>query len=288
MVEILARVRALGREASLDVLAATKDLYAPYHAREPYTGVAVQRDVPYGPAPRQRLDTFTASPTGKRPVLLFVHGGGFVAGDKSRPDSPYHDNIALWAVRNDMVGVLATYRLAPDSQWPSGTDDIAAAVAWVRANAATLGADPDAIFVMGHSAGAVHVAGLVARTAPAGPEGMRGAILVGGPYDPLLADPAETAAYYGSDRERAAERSPVPGLLETHLPLLLAVAELDFPIIVRQAAALFAALCAHGDAPRFYQLAHHSHFSTTYHLGTDDNRFGAELVDFVQSTLHRA
>ena len=50
----------------------------------------------------------------------------FVAGDKSAPGTPYHDNVALWAARSGMVGVTMNYRLAPEHRWPSGAEDVGA------------------------------------------------------------------------------------------------------------------------------------------------------------------
>ncbi|MFX9688552.1 alpha/beta hydrolase, partial [Acinetobacter baumannii] len=81
----------------------------------------VERDVKYGPAERHLLDVFVPEKNpGARPVLIYVHGGGFVAGNKRPPNSPFYDNILLWAVNNGCVGVNTTYRLAPASPWPAG------------------------------------------------------------------------------------------------------------------------------------------------------------------------
>ena len=94
--------------------ARTAALYAPLQQKEPYAGVKVERDVKYGPADRNLLDVFTPETNASaRPVLIFIHGGGFVAGNKRNPGSPFYDNIMLWAVKNGFVGVNATYRLAP-------------------------------------------------------------------------------------------------------------------------------------------------------------------------------
>ena len=68
-----------------------------------------------------------------RPVLIYVHGGAFVGGDKrTTPTSPFYDNIMLWAVKNGFVGVNATYRLAPQAPWPAGAEDMASVVQWVH------------------------------------------------------------------------------------------------------------------------------------------------------------
>ena len=85
-------------------------LYAPLQEKEPYQGIKVTRDLKYGTDERHALDVFVPDPAGasRRPVLMFVHGGGFTDGDKRIPDSPFYDNIALFAARNGLVGVNAT------------------------------------------------------------------------------------------------------------------------------------------------------------------------------------
>jgi acetyl esterase/lipase len=114
----------------------TAQLYAPLQQKEPYHGVRVERDIKYGAADRNLLDVFTpeTTATSARPVLIFVHGGGFVAGNKRTGDSPFYDNIMLWAVKNGFVGVNTTYRLAPQSPWPAAAEDLGTAVKWVSDN----------------------------------------------------------------------------------------------------------------------------------------------------------
>jgi triacylglycerol lipase len=65
-------------------------LYAPLQQKEPYQGVRIERDVKYGPADRNLLDVFMPDQASSaRPVLIYVHGGGFTAGDKRAPGSPF-------------------------------------------------------------------------------------------------------------------------------------------------------------------------------------------------------
>lgn len=83
------------------------------------------------------------------PLLVFLHGGGFVLGDL---DS--HDGLCRLLCRRMGVLVLAVdYRLAPEHPWPAAPDDALAAWRWAVAHAAELGADPDRIGVGGDSAG---------------------------------------------------------------------------------------------------------------------------------------
>ena len=142
----------------------TSALYIPLHEKEPYAGVKIERDVKYGAAERNLLDVFMPEAnSAARPVLIFVHGGGFVRGDKAPPGSPFNDNVMVWAARSGMVGVNINYRLAPKDPWPAGSQDTAAAIAWVRAHIAEHGGDPDRVFIWGHSAGANHVADYISH-----------------------------------------------------------------------------------------------------------------------------
>ena len=229
--EIAAKLQELGRVIDPPKTAA---LYAPLQQKEPYPGVKVERDVKYGPADRNLLDVFVPETAASgRPVLIFVHGGAFTAGNKRGPNaSPFYDNIMLWAVKNGFVGVNTTYRLAPQSPWPAAAEDLAAAVKWVADNAASRGGDPARIYLMGHSAGAVHVASYVSHPEFHGVSGsgLAGAIMVSGLYN-IAADTVgePEKAYFGTDPSLYAERSPLRGLLATKLPLMIAAAELDPP-----------------------------------------------------------
>ncbi len=61
----------------------TAALYAPMQEKEPYKGVKTERDVKYGAADRHLLDVFMPETTSSaRPVLIYIHGGGFVGGNK--------------------------------------------------------------------------------------------------------------------------------------------------------------------------------------------------------------
>ena len=113
------------------------------------------RDLAYGADARNRLDVFRKADTQGAPVLVFVHGGGFVMGDKrtgARRRST--TTSATFAALQGWVGVTMTYRLAPAHQFPAGPEDLAAAVALAAsANVAQYGGDPDKIVLSGQSAG---------------------------------------------------------------------------------------------------------------------------------------
>jgi len=279
-------VTKLGPTLTTELLAQSQRLYAPYQEAEPYDGLLVSRDVAYGSQERQRLDAFRAEVAdAPQPALVFVHGGGFVGGDKHRPGSPFYDNIAVWAARNGLVGINMTYRLAPDHPWPAGAQDVGAVVRWIHENAAEFGIDPAAIVLMGQSAGATHVATYVANkdVQPAEGAGIAGAALVSGVYDLAIANPkAISTAYFGGDASLYSERSTIRGLTETNLPLLIAVAENDPAHFQQQSLRVIsAAFEKKRQLPRFLQMPGHNHITGVLHLGLADDRLGPELLSFI-------
>ena len=178
-------------------------------------GVTVTRDIQYGPADRNLLDMFVAEgASGSRPVLVFVHGGGFTGGNKSTPGSPFYDNVPLWAARNGLVGVNITYRLAPQHPWPAGPEDVGAALRWVADNISNYGGDPSKVVLFGHSAGATHAGTYAAMPQFHGPKGIgiAGLILTSGIYD-LTDFPVNDGyrSYIGDDTSLYAARSPIGG-----------------------------------------------------------------------------
>lgn len=100
---------------------------------------------------RHVLDVYRPDqPAGqKRPVIFWIHGGGWQAGDKS--DVGLKPAVAH---ERSMLFVAANYRLLPTVTMEELTDDVAAALGWVRRNIAEHGGDPDRIIIGGHSAGA--------------------------------------------------------------------------------------------------------------------------------------
>ena len=267
----------------------TRALYAPLHGPTPGADVQVARDIQYGPHPRNRLDIFTTGQPGAvaKPVFIYVHGGGFVRGDKQDPGTPFFGNIGAWAARHGLIGVNMTYRLAPEAVWPAGAEDVGAAVRWVRAHIAKFGGDPARITLMGHSAGATHVATYVAQLALHGADGhgLAGLIISSGIYD-VGAYPQNPNqdSYFGADRSLHAERAPLSGLPRSAVPLLLIHAELDPPAFGQQVETLREALTRAGRPPRIVRLAGHNHLSGIYSIGTADTAMSGAILDFIGGT----
>jgi triacylglycerol lipase len=285
--EVIARLRALDTAVTPQQAQQSWGLLTPYHDKAGYAAPRITRDLRYGDHPRHRLDIHAAGsdpggePASLAPVIVFVHGGGFVAGDKHTPGTPRYDLVGAWAARHGWVGVTMTHRLAPEFQWPAGAQDVAAAVAWLRANAASLGGDPGRIIVTGNSAGAAHVASYVAGHGGGSLDGVRGAALLSGIYQARAARPGEPEhAYYGPDP--GPETASLPGLLRSPVPLLFSVAERDGPAFHAAAASVVTAwLAEHGTTPHLVWVEGHNHMSTVGSLTIDEPALGVPLARFI-------
>ena len=111
----------------------------------------VKRDIPYAdPAQdRQVLDVYSPSHAKNLPVVFWIHGGGWQAGDKSsvqiKPQA---------FMDKGFVFVSTNYRLLPNVDMATIVRDIAKSIRWVHDHIAEYGGDPERLFIMGHSAGA--------------------------------------------------------------------------------------------------------------------------------------
>jgi len=286
--DIAEKIAKLGRVVDGPATAA---IYAPLQESEPYAGIKMARDVKYGPAERNIMDVFSAEVANGsrpvlRPVLMFMHGGSYIRGDKRRPGSPFYDNVMLWAARHGMVGVNLEYRLAPQNPWPAATEDLGTAVRFVADHIGSYGGSPDRVFLMGHSAGATHVATYVAHPEFHGRNGggLAGAMFSSGIYDLSKEEPSEgRVAYFGADLSRYAERSALPGLINSKIPFMISSAELDPLPMVGQFGLLKDAMCRspHG-CIRSVLLPKHSHMSESYSINTADTQLTGQILEFIE------
>lgn len=144
---------------------AARELLVPLWVRDPE--VETVSDIDYaGDGSRfHRLDIHRPRrPTEAAPVLLFVHGGAWVMGDKREQGRP----LMAYLARRGFVCVSANYRLSPKAAFPDHLVDCKLALAWIKSNIASYGGDPTWVATAGDSAGG-HLSALVALT-PGDPE----------------------------------------------------------------------------------------------------------------------
>ena len=254
-------------------------LYTPLQPKAPYAGITVTRDVATGSDPLQKIDVFEPSAkSAARPVMVFVHGGGFVRGDKAQTD-----NMLVWAVNHGMVGVDVDYRLAPKDPWPAGALDLKAAVAWTQAHIAEYGGDPSRIILWGHSAGANHVEDYVAHAELHGSEyaGVRGAIIMSPFYGPAVGP--QPNPYYGTDASLATEGPANARMVASPTPIYLVNAEYDPVFMLAYGESLDKALTSAGKAHGRQVLKDHGHLSEGLAVGTSD----VSLTGPLEAWLHK-
>ena len=118
------------------------------------------RDVEYWASPnadltKNRLDLFL--PAEKNfPTFVFVHGGEWIAGDKSLRvlGADIYGNIGRYFASQGVGVAVISYRLIPDTPWKSQIMDVARSVKWVSENIQKYHGNPKELFVGGHSSGA--------------------------------------------------------------------------------------------------------------------------------------
>jgi acetyl esterase/lipase len=257
--------------------ARTGALYTPLHAALKHDAVDVRRDQAYGPHERHRADAFLPGSAGtSRPVLVFVHGGGFSRGARSAAGQFYYDNIGYWAAERGLVGVTINYRLSPEFRYPSGAEDVDRVIAFIRERAREWGADPARIFLWGHSAGGAHVADYLVR---ADRPVVAGAILTSAVLTavPMWKD------YYGEDPAQYPRQSSLERLMQVPLPLLVNWAELDPPEFISDTEKLIAGRRAAARPTTGLRLPVHSHLSEAYAIGTADESLSGPILKFIEA-----
>lgn len=163
----------------------------------PTSTYRLERDLAYGDDPRQRLDVYLP-PRGASgaPLVVFFYGGNWTTGNRSD-----YRFVGESLASAGLIVVVADYRLSPQVQWTTILEDCARATGWAFAQAGRLGASPQRVYLMGHSAGAYNAAMLaldprwLARVQRQ-PGGLAGWIGLAGPYDFLpISDPDTRRAF---------------------------------------------------------------------------------------------
>lgn len=176
--DIAAKLKEIGRGVCP---AETAVLYRPLQPTAPYPGVKVERNVSFGPDPRNVVDIFSPEKGGgKRPVLIYVAGGAGNKIEQIPNGEAFYDNIMLWAVKNGMTGVNLQRRNGGGMAWDDPAKDIGLGVEWVRKNIANYKGNPNRVFIWAHSAGNPPVATYIGHPELYGPSGigLKGAILM--------------------------------------------------------------------------------------------------------------
>lgn len=158
-------LRSLGTSTK-DVMIPTFKIFDPLIRANADEIRSVKREsFSYGPLERQKIDVYSPPETsifcGRRPLLLFEYGGGLVQGHRTLPmfDGLVHANVgAFFALKFGYTVAIADYRLlSHGAQFPTGGEDVALALDWICENQPGPGREPIDLYIMGNSAGGIHV-----------------------------------------------------------------------------------------------------------------------------------
>ncbi len=192
---------------------------------------------------RHRLDIYRSrlAPPGRAPVMVYVHGGAWVIGDKREQGKPMMYEL----VARGWVCVAINYRLSPKATWPDHIVDAKRAVAWVKEHIAEYGGDPSFIAVSGGSAGG-HLCSLLALSEgdPAFQPGFEEADTSVQACVPFYGVMDLTGSPEGSARFG-------PGLLKMLQKTVMKTKESEHPEVFEQASPTYR---VHAGAPPFFVL----------------------------------
>ncbi|WP_414719048.1 alpha/beta hydrolase [Variovorax sp.] len=286
---LTARLREIGTRWQQDIRAAgdrTKALYEPLLAAACAVpdGVQCERDVAYGPHPRQVLDVYRTAGARQAPVIVFVHGGAFVRGAKDTSEQMW-GNVLRWFARQGCVGVNVEYRLAHEAPHPGGAQDVALACDWVARNIEAHGGDPRRVCLIGHSAGGTHAAAYACDPLLGLAPRIRALVLVSArlraDVRPDNPNADGVRAYYGGNEGALERLSPTAHAASLRLPLLVVNAQYENPwldVYGLEFALLVAR--ARGQAPLHIAMADHNHISVMAHFNSGESWLGEQILDF--------
>jgi len=286
-----ARLAALGLVA---LLAACDGDMRAYFAKDV---VRVDDDVTYvagSDNPRQRLDLYRPRAAKGFPVVVFVHGGYWVAQDKDyfAPVVGLYGNVGYALARRGIGVVVINYRLVPDVTFDEQLGDVMAALRWTFENVRDYGGDASKVVLAGHSAGG-HMAALAAfdrrRMERAGidPARVRGYAPLSPIFDleDMAAHPPEegfddrvTKPVFG---EGLAKHSPRTYFDRGIAPMFVAMGDADEPYLVTQIPRAVKELQAMGAPVTLLTLAGHTHADVVTRFDTEGDALAEPLADFV-------
>ncbi|WP_158881770.1 alpha/beta hydrolase [Rhodanobacter sp. L36] len=213
-------------------------LFSGFNATASKAGVVVQRDIVFDAEHHLALDIYRPANASHAPVVVFFFGGSWKSGKRG-----WYAWVGETLAQRGMVVVIPDYRLWPAVKLDGFMQDGARAVAWVHAHAGDYGGDTDALFVMGHSAGA-HIGALLATDAHwlaavgMRPRQLAGFIGLAGPYDFLPLKDADYIDMFGSTHDAQLRSQPVHFVDGDEPPMLLMQGTTDKIVWPRNAESL--------------------------------------------------
>lgn len=263
-------------------------------------GETVQKDIPYAQPTQERqfLDVYAPDNAKDLPVVFWIHGGGWQAGDKSSIQSK-----PQWFLQQGFVFVSTNYRLLPNVTMETIVEDVAKSLGWVHKNISRYGGDPNKIYVMGHSAGAQLAALICTDDRYLKSEGvpfssLKGCVPVDGDtYDiPAIIETAETRRRvhkqpqakfghrekFGNDPSKHVNFSAVThAKKDKGIPPFLIMYVASHPDNTAQAQRLDSSLREAGVGSKLYGAKDSEHSKINNDIGTPNDPGSSAILEFV-------
>ena len=236
-------------------------------------------DISYGEEQKQKLDLYLPQGKPAGPIFIFIHGGGFVEGDRA-----HYGYVARPLALHGIMTVVMSYRLSPD-HYPEQVHDVLAVLGWVYRNIADYGGDASQIYIGGHSAGAILSAFVsVDRswlTAVSLPEDLiKGYVPISGPYD--LRKPGGFVDNYLPDGSSRAEASPVLNIHDLSAKAVVAVGSLE-KAYLESSKTFVDVIREKGGSAELLVLEGMAHDTTALSAGDKDGPLVAALIELIMS-----
>ena len=238
-------------------------------------------DLAYGDDPKQRLDLYL--PEGEvsgAPVFLFLHGGGFREGDKA-----HYGSVAEPFAKAGVITAVASYRLTGSgAHYPAQPDDVKSTVKWLFENIGEYGGNPEALYVGGHSAGAILSADIGVDRAWLEDMGMpkdilRGILPVSGPYDVRERGRPGEVYTYAPTPELREQASPILHVNDPAPTALVAVGSEEQ--YQESSMAFTEALKAAGVDARYLLLEGEDHADTALSLANGESELFRQVISMI-------
>lgn len=249
--------------------------------------LTVHRDLTYAEHARGTLDLYVPDGAEGAPVVLFVHGGALLFGDKSLVA-----HVGLRLAREGVITVAVNHRFSPAVSHPEHVRDVAAALRWVVDHVADHGGDPERIVLSGHSSGG-YLAALLAvdprwlAEAEVDAERIAGLVSISGFHYVDRLAPSRPKHVWGEDPEAWVDASPAHRATAAAPPALLLWADGDAEdrrVDGRDFAAKLAEL---GVATRSEEIPDRDHRSIFFLLGSAGDPATDAIVAFLDEVVPR-
>jgi acetyl esterase/lipase len=241
-----------------------------------------------------KLDLYLPKGPTDFPVLMFVHGGSWLHGDKTY--FGLNKALARLCAQHGIATVLPNYRLSPAVKHPEHIKDVARAFAWTHKHVRTYGGRPDQLFIGGYSAGGHLTALLAADDTYLKAEGLSVRSIKGViPMSGVFQIPDQVPSFdrvFGTDNDVRRSASPTWQLCRrtdlgpfTNIPpFLILYSDHDFPLCGKEPAEKFGqALQARKCTVQMLEVRNRNHLTILMNAGQEQDPAGKALIDFIHS-----